>query len=310
MISNNIKKCVLLLGFAVASGAVGVMAQEGTTSESARDKLLQDTFRLLDKVEADAPGSHPDLVKARERIMAIYKNPDESGVQNIDSSPEIMFARQNEATRNKRLAKRTSFYNSVRTLRNDDLRQKLHDAIANQKFFDYGDARRMVMLQVDNFDSYIECYYTGKVVSAREMPKSTVMNIEHTWPQSKGATGIAKSDMHHLFPTDPVANSTRSSLAFGDITNPKWQDGGSRCDGKRFEVRKEFRGNSARGIFYFAVRYDKQISQAEEDTLRRWHKEDPVDANEKARNDRVESLQGNRNPFIDNPEFVDQIADF
>ncbi len=38
--------------------------------------------------------------------------------------------------------------------------------------------------------------------------------------------------------------------------------------------------------------------------LLQWHLEDPVDAAEMARNDVVESFQGNRNPFVDHPEWV------
>jgi endonuclease I len=41
-----------------------------------------------------------------------------------------------------------------------------------------------------------------------------------------------------------------------------------------------------------------------------WHKEDPIDQNEIDRNKLIFSLQNNTNPFIDNPELVDQIADF
>jgi hypothetical protein len=39
-------------------------------------------------------------------------------------------------------------------------------------------------------------------------------------------------------------------------------------------------------------------------TLIQWHYEDPVDDRERNRNDVVQSFQGNRNPFIDHPEFV------
>lgn len=309
MTYTNIKKCVLLFGFAVASGAIGVSAQEGITNESAREKLLQETFQLLDKVESNSPGAHIDLVRIRERVMAIHQNPVVTGLQSIDSNPELLFSRQKD-THTKRLGKRLAFSNSLKGLRDQELRKRLHDSIINHKFYDYSEARRFVILQVDNYDSYTECVYTGKVVSARTMPDSKIMNIEHTWPQSKGATGPAKSDMHHLFPTDSVANSTRSSLCFGDVTNPKWEVGGSKCDGKRYEVRKENRGNTARAMFYFATCYDKSIGQPEEETLRRWNKEDPIDAKEKSRNERIEVIQGNRNPFIDNPEFIDQIIDF
>jgi len=77
-----------------------------------------------------------------------------------------------------------------------------------------------------------------------------------------------------------------------------------------FEVRAEKRGNVARAKFYFAVRYNLQIPAAEEATLRAWHAEDPVDDSEVKRNDAVETLQKNRNPFVDHPEFVARIRDF
>ncbi len=311
MTFKNLKIGVLLLGFAVASGATHLSAQEGIIDYSARENMLQETLRLLDKVEYAAPAAYPDLVKIRERLLAIHRNPVQSSVQNADINPDIMFSRQVvKKKRADKRAQRTNFYDSLKGLRNDDLRQKLLAAIDNHKVYDYSDARRMIMLEIDNLDGHIECVYTGRLVESDEMPKPTNMNIEHTWPQSKGATGTAKSDMHHLLPTDSVANSTRSSLPFGEVDNPKWAEGGSKCDGKRFEVRKKFRGNVARGVFYFAVRYNKNINAAEEDILRKWNKEDPVDAQELARTGKVESFQGNRNPFIDHPEYIDQIADF
>ncbi|MGP3427009.1 endonuclease [Escherichia coli] len=42
-------------------------------------------------------------------------------------------------------------------------------------------------------------------------------------------------------------------------------------------------------------------------TLVAWNDKFAVTAFEKRRNDRVQELQGNRNPFIDHPEFVDGI---
>ena len=44
--------------------------------------------------------------------------------------------------------------------------------------------------------------------------------------------------------------------------------------------------------------------------LRAWHAGDPVDDEEAARNDAVFSLQGNRNPYVDHPEWVERISDF
>jgi hypothetical protein len=42
-------------------------------------------------------------------------------------------------------------------------------------------------------------------------------------------------------------------------------------------------------------------------TLIEWHSQDPVDAFEQNRNEVIYSYQGNRNPFIDHPEYVNAI---
>ena len=64
------------------------------------------------------------------------------------------------------------------------------------------------------------------------------MNTEHTWPQSKGATGAAKSDLHHLFPTDSKANSIRGNHPFGIVTGAvSWSDP-RRCEVRQGLERK------------------------------------------------------------------------
>lgn len=136
------------------------------------------------------------------------------------------------------------------------------------------------------------------------------MNIEHTWPQSLGAKGWAKVDLHHIFPADSKANGIRGNLPFGNVTNPTWSEGGSSCDGVHFQVRKEQRGDTARAMLYFAVMYNQHIPADEEKVLRAWNKEDPVSPSEKRRNEYINKLQHNRNPFVDRPDFVDLIDDF
>ena len=75
-------------------------------------------------------------------------------------------------------------------------------------------------------------------------------------------------------------------------------------------VRPERRGDIARAQFYMAVRYDMPLEDEMEAALRSWNDADPPDAREQARNDAVEDGQGNRNPFVDRPDFVSRITDY
>lgn len=154
------------------------------------------------------------------------------------------------------------------------------------------------------------------------VPDNEVINIEHTWPQSrftrKFPEDFQKSDMHHLFPSDSQMNSVRSSYPFGLVNHDTKN---LKCKTVRignpagsstivFEPPPQHRGNVARALFYFAIRYDMVIDPPQEAFLRAWNQEDPVDKEEADRNDKIYSLQGNRNPFIDHPELVNSISDF
>ena len=77
-----------------------------------------------------------------------------------------------------------------------------------------------------------------------------------------------------------------------------------------FEPVDRSKGDIARSLFYFSIRYSWEIPSWLEPTLKEWNKIDPVDEIEFNRNSRVEDVQGNRNPFIDEPELVNRISDF
>ncbi|MGZ3809625.1 MAG: endonuclease I family protein, partial [Bacteriovorax sp.] len=130
---------------------------------------------------------------------------------------------------------------------------------------------------------------------------------------------LQKSDMHHLFPADAKANSTRGNYEFAEVVenlNLKNCDasksGASVVSGGRtfFEPPSEHKGNVARALFYFSVRYKMALSQEQQTFLRKWNEQDPVDDAEMARNDAIEKLQGDRNPFIDFPNLAQDISHF
>jgi deoxyribonuclease I len=152
------------------------------------------------------------------------------------------------------------------------------------------------------------------------IPSHQVMNTEHTWPQSrfsrKHSKDLQKGDLHILYPVLSGVNSVRSNLPFGEISavtqNPcKLARRGHTGRGVvAFEPAQEHKGNVARAIFYFSVRYELSIDEDEEEYLRKWAHEDPVDHEERLRNENIFQIQGNRNPFIDHPQLTNYIKDF
>ena len=70
------------------------------------------------------------------------------------------------------------------------------------------------------------------------------------------------------------------------------------------------RGDVARMVMYFSVRFNVAIQNVEEGMLRSWHESDPVDSKEYERNRLRYSVQGNRNPFVDFPSLARSISDF
>lgn len=165
--------------------------------------------------------------------------------------------------------------------------------------------------------------FPGAKPGPNVVPDPNVMNAEHTWPQSKFSRLFPqddqKSDLHHLYPTDSQMNSKRGNEEFGNVGVDSEQ---LKCSVSRlgnpksgvkaivFEPPAGHRGNVARAVFYFSTRYKMQVSPLQEATLKEWNRADPVDEEEKARNERIFDLQKNRNPFVDFPELADRISDF
>jgi deoxyribonuclease-1 len=115
------------------------------------------------------------------------------------------------------------------------------------------------------------------------------------------------------------ANSTRGNFEFAEVVanqNLKnceaSKSGASVVSGGSsfFEPPSEHKGNVARALFYFSVRYKMPLSADQQTFFRKWNDQDPVDDAEMARNDAIEKLQGNRNPFIDFPTLAQDISKF
>ncbi|HMN68564.1 MAG TPA: endonuclease [Bdellovibrionales bacterium] len=232
----------------------------------------------------------------------------------------------------------SAFYQHVEDgAREQALRQELHAIMASGHVnLGYTGARRLLFGELHLLRTgqgyAIRDVYCRKLATQRDfksrppapgqIPDPAVLNAEHTWPQSKFSTrfprDIQKADLHILYPVLSRANSSRGNLEFGDVAAPlthpcKASRRGYTARGggtRHFEVPDEQKGDTSRAIFYFAVRYQMPVSELQEDSLKAWHRLDPVDDFERVRNEAIYAKQKVRNPFIDYPELVELIGDF
>jgi len=209
----------------------------------------------------------------------------------------------------------------------------LHEIVFDHTDLGYDRARDIMFDHISdpaNQDTVAEIY-TGnerRGIRDRRTAYERGLNTEHTWPQSLGASGAAKADLHHLRPSDTGINSNRSSYPYGEVSGKPFHEfpgvgGTSRMGNNRngvlvFEPRKDVRGDIARGLFYFYTCYAAAPTILGEPSMRNfvheapvlamWHRADPVNAAERQRNEAVYQAQGNRNPYIDRPEWLTAIG--
>ncbi len=157
-------------------------------------------------------------------------------------------------------------------------------------------------------------------------------NREHSFPKSwfGGEVEPMYTDLFHLYPTDGYVNNRRGNFPFGVTNSPSWtSSNGSKVgpcsspgySGTVFEPVDEYKGDFARSLLYMAVRYygedsawpGSDMTKGAEplpwalDLLAEWSKNDPVSQKEADRNDSIYAVQGNRNPFIDNQSWVNDV---
>jgi len=218
----------------------------------------------------------------------------------------------------------SGYYTPVNGLTGDALKSGLHTLIATNTNTSYDGSKAYMFQTLDNVSNVVRCVYTGKDYTvSSSYDGSSDPNTEHTFAQSWFGTTDAskkKADLHHLFPTNSVVNSSRGNLPFDVVTNvgttfPSFNGyvskRGTNAAGKTvFEPADQHKGDLARALLYFSVRYNMSLSIDGVDmlpTLITWNSADPVDTKESTRNANIYSFMGNRNPFVDHPEYVSSI---
>jgi len=163
-------------------------------------------------------------------------------------------------------------------------------------------------------------------------------NREHSVPLSwfNGSTSNngPATDYLHIYPTDGHVNGKRANFIYGEVATASFTSlNGSKLGssanagftGNVFEPVDSFKGDVARSFLYFVTRYENDMATFATNSdaaqsfdgntfpsvkinylklMIKWHNLDPVSAKERARNNAAYTFQGNRNPYIDHPEYV------
>lgn len=284
-------------------------AATGTIAE------VSDTVADTTWVKVQLPDGDKRWVVERYLEKAISANPDGETSEDDESLGDII---------DENIATEIIFA----SLNGEALRDRLAEEFKVKDSLGYRKARDFMFSELDNDNGIVRGVYSGfeqPVNPNSDNPRQDAfqnergLNAEHSWPQSKGATGIAKSDLHHLFPAQVRVNSRRGSLPFAEIDDlqTRWWiigsdqldsipntniDGYSEATKIAFEPRERVKGDIARAQFYFYTIYQDQADanffNQQQDTLCAWNALDPVDEVETIRNQAIASQQKNENPFV------------
>lgn len=224
-----------------------------------------------------------------------------------------------------------------------DLKAALHDIIGEASVLEYGSGSNNKtwygFYQTDRMSNneVRDRYSNDHRYFNTSNPNASVsgMNIEHSLANSwwGGTKNQAYKDIHHLMPCESKINSTKSNYGMGVVTSGDKGNGctkvgkGPGASGNQidlWEPADKWKGDFARVYFYMVTCYTnltwksealKSFTNTDYPTLLPWASElylqwsqnDPVDEIERARNEAVYAIQGNRNPFIDFPDLAEYI---
>lgn len=148
-------------------------------------------------------------------------------------------------------------------------------------------------------------------------------NLGPGWPNGANGKELPEyNDMHHLFPADQQnGNGKRSNFPFGVVVTPTFTSPtglgklGLNASGQTvWEPRNDHKGDLARALMYMSVCYNgiggrnwKFPTSQSPAVIMNWHLQDTVSNLEIARHEYIASIQKNRNPFIDNPDWYSKI---
>ncbi|MBC7191308.1 endonuclease [Marinobacter sp.] len=115
------------------------------------------------------------------------------------------------------------------------------------------------------------------------------------------------SDLHNIVPVNTRIEMKRRNARFNYLpTAQPNNECGIKTSGQFVEPPTHAKGDVARTVAYMVSTYNLPWAGTKE-IFHNWNRIDPPDDKELARHNRIADIQGNRNPFMDNPGRVDTL---
>jgi len=209
-----------------------------------------------------------------------------------------------------------TYFSSVGSETGSALRSKLQGIISNGTSEDYDWSRYEAADEAENQSSKVLLIYSRQIVAkSAHVAGSTGWNREHSFAKSLfGESAPAVNDNHHIFADDNKTNGQRGNKPFNELnpsTSTRSIDSyGNTTDnyytGSYFMPNDLAKGEVARATMYMNTRYGYSITLNfySVELMLQWHLEHPVTNREVYRNNTVQSLQKNRNPYIDHGDWA------
>lgn len=194
-------------------------------------------------------------------------------------------------------------------------------------------------VHINDYYSNITNYTTANQDKGSHPKEGSAYNREHSIPKSwwGGSTDKQGCDVYIVVPTDGYVNERRSNYPFGETKGESYKSANdfsklgsstfSGYSGRVFEPNDEWKGDFARITFYALTRWDASswrsgegsstfsgsysnnigLTDYAKNLFLKWNALDPVSDYERHKNDEAQKIQGNRNPYVDNPSWVNQV---
>jgi len=222
----------------------------------------------------------------------------------------------------------SDYYESISTTAPNFI-SSLSSLLALHKLIPYTSYKNTILSMLELQDTlagktFVECVYSGERKLVEEpfdwtkAGYSREHTFAHSWMPSHPADNPPLpeySDLHNLYPANlDKANTVRNNYPLGEVDGKvlyTYLEGKLGYSGNQivYEPRDTHKGNAARAMMYMSIAYNNQNNWSfptmqSQEIIKKWHFQDVPDAYEIARQEYIYYLQGNRNPFIDHPEYV------